>query len=260
MRILSLGAGIQSTALLCLHEKGIVQADTAIFADTGNESDSTYRHLEYLKEKSGLKIITVQKGNIVSDLKYHCTDENSKNWNSIPPFWIRDKRGDGKLNQQCSEFYKRKAIKDWIRKEVGVKEKTEILIGISTDEIIRVKPPKEKYLRHVYPLIELRFNRKMCAELLRTSGWNIPEKSGCKICPFLGKRLKTLSVTEQDELSILDELLRPGIKSDKKNRQYFLSSRRIPIRQILETERKQPKLFDLDDEEENSCDSGICFN
>lgn len=56
MRIISLGLGVQSTALYFLSSMGIIErADHAIFADPGAESQQTYDYLEFLKNGS-LKI------------------------------------------------------------------------------------------------------------------------------------------------------------------------------------------------------------
>ena len=50
MRILSLGAGVQSTALLLMMIHGeIPKADAVIFADTGWEPAAVYKHLEKLE-------------------------------------------------------------------------------------------------------------------------------------------------------------------------------------------------------------------
>ena len=50
LRILSLWAGVQSTTLALMIEKGEVpMVDCAIFADVGAEPQLVYDHLEYLK-------------------------------------------------------------------------------------------------------------------------------------------------------------------------------------------------------------------
>jgi 3'-phosphoadenosine 5'-phosphosulfate sulfotransferase (PAPS reductase)/FAD synthetase len=46
VRILCLGAGVNSTALLVLHQKDVVKFDIAVFADTGGEHPETYAYLE----------------------------------------------------------------------------------------------------------------------------------------------------------------------------------------------------------------------
>ena len=49
-RVLSLGAGVQSTALLLMMIHGeIPKADAVIFSDTGWEPAAVYKHLEKLE-------------------------------------------------------------------------------------------------------------------------------------------------------------------------------------------------------------------
>ena len=71
IKILSLGAGVQSSTLLLMSCYGeIEKIDAAIFADTGWETQATYDWLEFLKaesEKYGIPIYTVQQGKIKED-------------------------------------------------------------------------------------------------------------------------------------------------------------------------------------------------
>src|SRR5271170_6914244 len=56
---LSLGAGVQSTAMLIMSALGLQgcpKADVAIFADTGDEPAWLYDHLETLKKWSSIPI------------------------------------------------------------------------------------------------------------------------------------------------------------------------------------------------------------
>ena len=71
MKVLSLGAGVQSSTLLLMACKGeIEKPDVAIFADTGWESATTYNHLKWLTVEAGhygIPVITVQSYNIRDD-------------------------------------------------------------------------------------------------------------------------------------------------------------------------------------------------
>ena len=50
MSIISLGAGVQSTAMALLaHHKEIKPPDYAVFADTGWEPQAVYDHLDWLE-------------------------------------------------------------------------------------------------------------------------------------------------------------------------------------------------------------------
>src|SRR3954464_850519 len=73
LRILSLGAGVQSTAVLLMALRGEFpdRPDCAIFADTGWEPAAVYEHLEWLEgeaEKGGVPVHRVSAGNLRQDL------------------------------------------------------------------------------------------------------------------------------------------------------------------------------------------------
>ena len=60
LRILSLGAGVQSTALALMIEKGEVpMVDAAIFADVKGEPKAVYEHLSWLKTKLSYPVYQV---------------------------------------------------------------------------------------------------------------------------------------------------------------------------------------------------------
>lgn len=71
-RILSLGAGVQSTALLILAARGQFEPiDAAIFSDTGWEPRGVYEHLDRLEEEvakpNGIPVYRVSTGDIRRD-------------------------------------------------------------------------------------------------------------------------------------------------------------------------------------------------
>ena len=72
MRILSLGAGVQSTTVLFMALDGVIPPiDAAIFADTGAEPKKVYEHLCYLErccEDAGVPLHIVSAGNLKEDL------------------------------------------------------------------------------------------------------------------------------------------------------------------------------------------------
>jgi 3'-phosphoadenosine 5'-phosphosulfate sulfotransferase (PAPS reductase)/FAD synthetase len=71
-RLLSLGAGVQSTTLLILAARGDLEPlDGAVFADTGWEPAAVYRHLDRIEREiaipAGIPIHRVSVGNIRDD-------------------------------------------------------------------------------------------------------------------------------------------------------------------------------------------------
>ena len=69
LRILCLGAGVQSTTLALMIEKGeIPMVDGAIFADTGGEPQAVYDHLDWLEKQVSYPVYKVQWRNLKKDI------------------------------------------------------------------------------------------------------------------------------------------------------------------------------------------------
>lgn len=74
VRVISLGAGVQSTALQLLTIEGelVERVDFSIFSDTGWEHRDVYAHLEALTrwtdEQAGIPIYRAKRGNIQDDV------------------------------------------------------------------------------------------------------------------------------------------------------------------------------------------------
>lgn len=57
-------------------------------------------------------------------------------------------------------------------------------IGISMDEASRMKPSREAWIAHRYPLIEKRITRSDCLRWMEAHGYPEPPRSACVFCPF----------------------------------------------------------------------------
>jgi hypothetical protein len=63
LRVLSLGAGVQSSTVAMMMKHGEIEpADVAIFADTCAESRRTYEWVEWLRQNIGMPLIVVKEG------------------------------------------------------------------------------------------------------------------------------------------------------------------------------------------------------
>ncbi len=198
MNIISLGAGVQSTTMLLMAAHGEItpKPDYAIFADTGWEPKKVYQHLEWLKKeaaKFGIKVIVTQEKNIKDDLLFAINSESKTGKAGFTnlPFHLINKDGTrGMAKRQCTAEYKIRPIQKKIRELLGykprqrIKEKVTLWMGISTDEIQRVKPSREKWIEHRWPLIEKRMNRLDCLSWMERKGYPQPPKSSCVGCPF----------------------------------------------------------------------------
>ena len=241
IRVLSLGAGVQSTTLALMAAQGeIAPIDVALFADTQSEPQAVYEHLTRLCAPGVLPfpVITVSKGSLRQELLDASAGRRGA-WGRLPFFLINPDGSDGMARRQCTGDYKIDPIQQALRSVVGIAPRSpgpqevvvELLIGISTDEAHRQKDAPFRWLRHVYPLIELRLSRRLCVEKLAAWGWSAP-KSACTFCPYHSDRM--WAVMQRDDPAsfadavMVDRVLRAGTDLGLKGTP-FLHRERKPL-------------------------------
>lgn len=174
--VLSLGGGVQSTAMLLLSIHGeLERPDLAIFADTQDESRATYDHMTWLREKAataGIPLETVTRGRL-SDAVLH----KSQRKIAIPTFGSRG----GMMPRQCTREFKVDVISRRLRE---LKRPVELWIGISLDEVHRMKESGKRWMKNRWPLIEKRMTRWDCLRWLAANKYAQPPKSACIFCPY----------------------------------------------------------------------------
>lgn len=196
-RILSLGAGVQSTTVLLMSLAGeLPPLDAAVFADTREEPGTVYRHLWWLAEQAaagGLPVYVVSDPNsrgLMEDL----TDVivgNRKPGIAQPPIHVRGDAGRMQVRRQCTTHLKIQPIRRQVRALAGLTGKrspaepvvTQV-IGISLDEAHRMRDSGEGWIRHEYPLVDLRMKRHDCLLWMERHGFPRPPRSACVMCPF----------------------------------------------------------------------------
>ena len=191
LRILSLGAGVQSSTLAMLIEQGKVpMVDAAIFADVGAEPDNVIEWLQWLKTKVSYPIYVVQWRNLKEDLIN--VTKGLEQRVPIPFFSLSDNGKIGMNRRQCTADYKIKPVTQKIRSLLGLKKgqkatkdmQVELLMGISLDEVQRMKTNPIKYINNIYPLIDLRWSRLDCINWFEKNYKVKPPRSACTFCPF----------------------------------------------------------------------------
>lgn len=198
LRILSLGAGVQSTTLLRMIIHGeLPPVDHAIFSDTGWEPRAVYQHLETLKaecEQAGIPLHLVSNGNIRDD----ALDPN-KRAASMPVFLRKPDGSKAILRRQCTGEYKIKPLMNKQRELAGLKpgqrcteHRVTTIIGISWDEAQRMKDPAFSWIQHDYPLIDARIKREDCIRWNTEHGYPPPRDR-----PALDARSTTTQNGEQ---------------------------------------------------------------
>jgi len=188
LTVISLGAGVQSTTMALMAAAGEIDPmpDGAIFADTGWEPKAVYQHLDWLEQVLPFPVYRVSAG----DLRANTVDGHNtrgKRFATVP-WYIRAPDGSaGMGKRQCTKEYKLRPIQKKIVELMGgkhIKRGAVSLIGISTDEVGRMKPSWVQYVTNRWPLIEKRMSRNDCMRWLERRGFSIPAKSACIGCPY----------------------------------------------------------------------------
>ena len=268
MRILSLGAGVQSSTLALMIEKGEVpMVDCAIFADTGNEPKQVYKWLDFLKKEVSYPIHIVSKGNLKED-------SLKEKFMKLPVF-IRQLDGTISFGRrQCTREYKITPVAQKIRFLLGLKKhqrvpkntKVELLIGISRDEMVRVTKSRDAWIENTYPLVfDLQYNRRDCLAWFKKNNLPLPIKSACVFCPFHSNtdwlKIKKEQPEDWQECVEFDEQIRniyeeySVLKGNKKfiGVKAYLHSSAVPLKEAnLDPNKNQMDMFN------DICDEGMC--
>jgi len=247
-RIISLGAGVQSTtmALMAAHSEIVPMPDCAIFADTGWEPKAVYEHLDWLETKLPFPVHRVSAGNLRSDALAK-TNSTGQRYASVPWFTLSAGGKMGMGRRQCTAEYKLRPIQRKVVDLLGGRPRggCRMMIGISQDEVIRMKPSRVQYIVNEWPLIEKGMDRRACADWLLEKYDRRAPRSACCGCPFRSnEEFRALTPQEFADTVMIDRAIRNphnGIRW-----QQFIHSKRIPLEQVdLSTpeERGQLNLF-----------------
>lgn len=236
MRVLNMGAGVQTTAILLEFPD---MFDCVIFADTGAEQAETYYYIEnYLKpfcKDNNIEWHTVKPK---KTLEQHCLDKK------LIPIPTR---------RWCTADFKVKPIKRKLR-ELGATAKNPItsIIGISIDEAHRANFTTDvKYQKMEYPLVDKKITRKQCGEIILKHGFPIPPKSGCDFCMFFSRNhFRELSKKNPKRFAEIVKMEKNSYSYGK----YYLKGK-YPLESIS----SNMMLDDFNNEYEDSCDSGHCM-
>jgi hypothetical protein len=262
--IISLGAGVQSSTMALKAACGeFPRPDCAIFADTGYEPKSVYNYLDYLKDILPYPVHIVRKGNIKDDMLNSI--DNGTRFPTAPFFTKNADTGKkGMLRRQCTNDYKIQPIRKKIRElcNVGYRKHfpkdqyVEQWIGISTDEVMRMKPARDKYIHNRHPLIEAKLSRQDCINWLKEKKLLLPEKSACIVCPYHNDAywhfMKTERVEEFADAVEFDKKIRTG--SRKIRDELFLHRSCKPLDQVEFKKEDKSKQIDMFN---NECE-GMC--
>ena len=230
LKVISLGLGVQSTAMYMMSSLGYIpRADHAVFADPGAELPMTYEILEVLKDwaklNNGIPIHVNSDRNLYEDL-LNQQNSTGQRFASIPAF----SENGGMVRRQCTKEYKIEPVIKTIRSIYGLKPRkrmpmTEVWLGITMDEIERVKESMLPRITYHYPLIDMRMRRSECISFFKDRSFPVPPKSSCVFCPYHSnknwKELKEKLPEEFDKAVKIDEAIRDSSKKGLKEPIYL---------------------------------------
>lgn len=266
---LSLGAGVQSSTLALMYATGELSPMPAgaIFADTQAEPASVYSWLDWLEEQLPFPIYRVARGDLTADsFEQKVTKDGRRYAKTNLPFWIKKTDGTlGKITHRtCTADYKIKPIhqklKELERVKRGEKEVVCVsVIGISLDEIRRMKPSRQKWNVHRWPLIERRMRRNQCIQWMTEKGYPEPPRSACVYCPYHNaKSWRRMQVNEPEEFARAVQFEK-DVQAAKKNEdnvtgEFFLHRSCKPLDQIdFRSDVERGQLTMWEDECEGMC-------
>jgi len=271
MKILSCGAGMQSTALALMSCENALAAskgrafpneevpiyDLVIFCDLGMEPSWVRKQWEFIV--SSCKSVGIETVKLDTDLYGHLMKNFGERRTVSIPWWtLRDDGKKSKMPRNCTVDFKVEMISKYIRWQVlGYRKgqrlkdcdiKThEMHMGFSTEEARRCNESPNLMFVNKFPLVKMQWTRAesyaYCLDV-----WGLDTKaSACTFCPYhrnyFFKYLKENLPREYAELVQIDHLLR-----DK--------NPKPPMDSDLYISRSRKRLEDLTPED---CDDAQCF-
>lgn len=240
LHIISLGAGVQSSTMSLMAAAGEItpMPYCAIFADTQNEPAAVYAWLEWLKLQLPFPVHTVSKGNLANDtLIIRDSKDGTKRWikTGVPFHSINPDGTAGHCPRQCTSDYKIRPIMRLVRALLAAADCKHAIqwIGISLDEIHRMKMSQVKYSTTRWPLVEKRMRRPECVFWMKNHGFPEPPRSACVMCPYRSnKEWRSLTDYERAYAVGFEDRYREIKREIGENDQRFLHSDRIPLSQV----------------------------
>lgn len=253
LRVLSLGAGVQSSTLALMIAAGEVpMVDCAIFSDTQWEPPKVYEWLTWLERQLPFPVHRVTRGSL-RDSVLAKQNANGQRFISVPWFTreivrkrARDHLGrfltgfieypkDGMGRRQCTREFKIEPLVRKKRELLGLRPRhrttailCETLIGISVDEVFRIRMSDEPWNRNTYPLVDRRMSRADCLAWMWRKFRRRPPRSACIICPYHGKDEWTEIMADPQlraEVIFIDQAIRAPVRG-MRGEQFMHASRK----------------------------------
>lgn len=280
MKILSCGAGMQSTALalmscankLILEEKAqnfdftytqeIPIYDAILFCDLGLEPSWVINQVHFIK--SACEWAEIPFYIIKSPLYEDYVDNFGKRRVVSIPFWSIDENGKrGKMMRNCTLDYKINLMIKFVRLNLlgyrkGQRIKSEDIkahemhLGFSKEEERRCKENPHKMFVNKFPLVEMNLTRVDNYAYIKEV-WGLDTKaSACCFCPFhtnyFFAYIKENDKENHEKIVAFDEMLEREQPNTKIRSRLYISRSRKRISELLPEECQDAECFIYGDE------------
>jgi hypothetical protein len=245
--IWSYGGGTQSAAIAVLVARGeLPRPERIVIADTGREATETWEYTDQvigpLLGAAGLTVDVIPH-------EYATVDLYSKQGDLLIPAVTKG----GRLPTFCSVEWKQRPVRRYLRSQgYGPSRPVIMWLGISIEEVHRIKPADVNWIEHQWPLAwDIRMNRADCVALVEGAGLPTPPRSSCWMCPHRSnaewRRLRDHYSGDWDKAIALDEQIR---QKDTRGG-LWLHRQRVPLT-AAGLNDENVGLFD-------GCESGYCW-
>ncbi len=241
--VLNLGAGVQSSVLLLmacsgeLEERGWAQPEVAVFADTQDEPSDVMEWLPMLRveaHRAGILLVEGTAGDLRQDLMDAAGGARKRASN--PPVFVRDANGEKQMiPRNCTRDYKIRVIRRELRRlGYGPARPVVSYLGLTVDEVQRMKPSDVQWQSIAWPLIDMGMSRHDCELWLARNGWPAAPKSACRMCPLRSdaawRKMKLERPADFAAAVEVDRAIRtglPGLKGDA-----YLHDSLVPLEDV----------------------------
>lgn len=221
--------------------------DCAIFADTGAEPKHVYDFLDYVESLVPFPVYRVMEG---LGLEWQIIDRAERSEFTKVPFFTQS---GGLGIRQCTADFKIAPINRKVRELIGLKKgqrgpsdvAVRMWIGISTDESVRMKPSRIKWIENTWPLIESGMSRDQCMAWMKSRGYELPSKSSCYFCPYRDNR-SWMEMRDNDKESWLKANMIDSLIQEKyPDNPQFIHRSRVPLSEaVFDPYKDQHDMFD----------------
>lgn len=256
IKVFSFGGGRQSTAVMVLQARGLLQFDEFVFCNVGDDSENPDT-LDYIKNvtvpychQHKIKF-TVLNSSVQGFDSLYKLSMSSKRVSPLPMFL----QSGAPANRLCTSEFKIRRVAKHI-KQLGATKKypATVGIGISLDEYQRMR--NDSKISHEilsYPLIDLKKTLSDCIAIIKSEGLPEPPKSSCFFCPF--HSMETWRVLKLQHPDLFDKCIALEQRLNEKRESWgkdklYLTRKLRPLDQVI---GEQGGLF------EDVCESGYCM-